>query len=517
MSTHFDTGFDNGEFIESVHLSQFAQPINDLESGAAHFRVATNDSGNYQVDFQTTANVDGHSIDILNAGQAICFKASHTSAANAELKVLINGSSVTHPIFLAGSPLRAGEISTDQIVEVIYNDTAVPRFDVAGMRTSQGLDDLGDVSLNSPSTGQTIRHNGSNFVNDSLQLDDVPGLSSAISSAGGNPTGALAQIDALNLSSGDMLTVNSSGEVARLPAGTDGHVLKMTSGVPAWGEDLGGGVDSGGLLTAGLVATGHHYESISSTSIKLRSSAFVPILDEYYLVRYIANHSTSVGQLDLAGARSNSQPHFCRAEETQTSIVHDIGFSSSGGGDYICDSLQRTRPIDFIWKANVTNQVEIVLGQDSLTYGAFTGTLLVYRLQSSVIPLGWGAFPTSNYSWLDDATETSPTVGGGAYRTISLDSSKTYLFVGNWTTGYCLCLVLKQGSNYWQLPPNSSSFNSVASSQLAWSGGTYYEYSYNGERGELIRHFTPPGTGSFELGCNFYNVASGCFYLKELG
>lgn len=517
MSTNFDTSFDNGEFIDSNHLSQYVDPINDLESGATHFRASTNDSGNYQVDFQNSANPNGHSLEVLTAGQKVVFKASHTCADNAELKVLVNGGFFSHPLFLAGTSIRAGEITSNQVVEAIYNDTTTPRFDVQGIRTSKQLSDITDVSLSSPTTGQTLRHDGTEFTNATIEIGDVDGLATAITNAGGTTTGHLQEIQALNLSQGDMLTTNASGEIVKLPLGTEGQVLKMTLGVPAWGEDLGGGGDAGAdIVAAGLVASGYQYENISSTSVQLRSSAFVPILDEHYLIRYFSNHTSSVSQLDLAGARTNGQDHYCRAEETGSSTSHDIGFSSSGGGDYLMDVEQRSRPVEFVWKANTTNEVEIVLGQPTLTYGEFTGTILVYRLRSKVAPLGWGAYSTG-FSWLENATNTGVQVGQGTYRQVTLDSSKTYAVVGNWTVGYTVALCLHQGGNYWRLPPNSSTFSTVSATQAAWSGATYNEAQGTAYKGGLIRYFTPPGTGVYGLGCSFYAIKNACFFLLEVG
>lgn len=513
MSTPFNTGFSNGETIETNHFTQYVNPINDLESGASHFRVATNSSGTYQVNFLTSANPEGHAIDSLSAGQMIVFKASHNSPDNAQLKVSTNSGEATHPLFMGGVQINQGEITSDQIVTCIFNDTSPPRFDVVGVRGFNNLGELTDVALSSPSASQVLRYDGNNFVNATLAINDVDDLNNQIVSAGGTTTGHLTELQALTLSEGDMLTTNSGGEIVRLPAGAEGHVLKMTSGVPAWGEDLGGG----DLLHAGLVATGYRYENIASTSDDLRSSAFTPIAGRSYLIRYLANHSTSTSQLDVPGAIANDVSHFCQAEETGSSTVYNIGLSSPQASAYPFSSPQRCRPIEFVWTAPNSNEVEIVLGQPTLLHGGFTGTIHVYQLRSKVTPLGWGFFSTT-YSWLEDKTNTNSTVGGGAYRTgLSLDSSKTYAFVGCWLEGYSASLCLRQGSNFWRLPPDSSTFSSVTSTQAAWNGATYYgNASRNLIKGEIVRYFSPPNTGTFDLGCNFFAITNGCFFLAEL-
>ena len=515
MSTAFVTVFGSGDLIEPDHVKQFAQPVNDLESGATLFRAATNDSGNYQVDFQASANPDGHSIESLVAGQMILFKASHNSPAAAQLKVLVEGGSgsETHPLFFGGSQIGAGEIRQDQIVAVVFNNTTTPQFDVVGIRGAGSLNELGDSSISSPATGEVLRYDGTNFVNEVLEMGDVNGLPAAIASAGGSTTGHLSELQALSLSEGDMLIANSSGELTKLAPGSEGYVLTITSGVPAWGESVGGGGD---WLTRELVAFGTRYVDITSTSQDLRSSAFTPVSGRQYLIRWIANHSASVDQLDLAAGISNSQPHFCRAEETGSSTNHDIGFASGNAYDYPITESHRTRTHEFVWTATTSNEVEIVLGQPSLDYGEFTGTMLVYEVRDEATNLGWGAFGTG-YRWLQDPSTTSAILSGGAYKSgVSLDSSKTYAFVGRWCKGYAIKLILKQGTDYWHLPPDSDTWATASASDNSRADGIYFESSNSSQRGEFIRLFSPPSTGTFELGCCLYAIEKGCFWLIEL-
>jgi hypothetical protein len=186
MSTQFDTGFSdaNNDIIEAEHVKQFADPINELESGAALFRVASNDSGAYSVDFTTAANPNGHSINSLSQGQVIVFKASHNSPANATLKVLRNDSpgSETHPLFLGDAQAGDGDILADQMVIVVFNNTTTPRFDVVGISSGGGsLAELDDVMLTgTPAPGQILRYNGSEFTNETMVISDVSGLQDAL-------------------------------------------------------------------------------------------------------------------------------------------------------------------------------------------------------------------------------------------------------------------------------------------------------------------------------------------------
>ena len=49
MSTHFETDFDDSgdDTIHAIHVTQYAQPIKDLESGKAFYRVASGTGAPY--------------------------------------------------------------------------------------------------------------------------------------------------------------------------------------------------------------------------------------------------------------------------------------------------------------------------------------------------------------------------------------------------------------------------------------------------------------------------------------
>ena len=87
---------------------------------------------------------------------------------------------------------------------VPVSDGGTGAFDPAGARTNLGLDIGSDVQA----------HGG--------LLDSLQGLSSS-------------------LAEGDILIVDANGLPTRLSAGSEGDILKIVSGVPAWGEDIGGG------------------------------------------------------------------------------------------------------------------------------------------------------------------------------------------------------------------------------------------------------------------------------------
>ncbi len=123
----------DGDIIEAVHVNQFTPPVNDLESGAALFRVATTNSGNYVVDFQASSNPDGHFLESLSQGQVVIFKADADSSAEAELEITLEGGSESHPLYRGHEPIAEGDIKADQIVMAVYNETSTPRFDLLGV------------------------------------------------------------------------------------------------------------------------------------------------------------------------------------------------------------------------------------------------------------------------------------------------------------------------------------------------------------------------------------------------
>lgn len=518
MSTNFDTSFSQGDIVLPSYVKQYAQPINDLESGASFYRQATDSSGAYLVDFRSATNPGGHSISSLTEGQVLVFKASHDCPSGATITVETDLGTVSNvPIYHGDQQVGQGLIASDQMVTVVYNNTTTPRFDILGLQGSITLDDLSGCTVSSPASGEVLRHNGTEFENAQLEIDDVKDLNASLASAGGSPTGNLADIQALNLSQGDMLIADSGGQFTKLPAGNNGQILKLSSGNPTWIDDAGG-ASNPGLYLDGLVAYGYHYEEITSTSTVLRTSGFIPQVGETYLISYLSNHTSSVSSLNLPSARSNGQDHYCRAEETGSSTVHNIGFSGSGGGNYDCAIVQRCRPIEFFWTATTSNEVEIALGQPTLSYGEFTGTLHVYKLRPEVSVLGWGKYRAGGNSWLEDTQNWGTSVGSGAYKSgFSLDATKTYCFIGQWTHGFTVTLCLKQGTDYWRLPPDSNTFEVVTSTQQsAWAGSTYFEQNQANVKGNLVRYFTPPSTGTFEIGVALFDVRDCAFLLLEV-
>ena len=155
MSTKFIDNFDDDgtHVIEAEHVKQYAEPVNDLESGKAFYRVATGTGNPYQVSFRKVDSTGGkgHYIEPttgsdapLSAGQMVVFKANVSSpSGGASLSLLLEDgssgvSSGNIPLNVADNQVDEDQIKAGQIIVAIYNDTSTPRFDVVGVSVESG-------------------------------------------------------------------------------------------------------------------------------------------------------------------------------------------------------------------------------------------------------------------------------------------------------------------------------------------------------------------------------------------
>lgn len=131
MPTSLNTSFVNGDVIDVDHVKQFAEPLNDLESGAAIYRVDSGTANAYQVDF---SDVDENGLAAYTPGLLINFKAGNANTGASTLTVVGTGGTLAAiPIKKTGSAdLSAGDIKAGQLISVIYNDENGGRFELVG-------------------------------------------------------------------------------------------------------------------------------------------------------------------------------------------------------------------------------------------------------------------------------------------------------------------------------------------------------------------------------------------------
>ncbi|MEK7101198.1 MAG: hypothetical protein AAB921_03815, partial [Patescibacteria group bacterium] len=114
--------------------------------------------------------------------------------------------------------------------------------------SNNSIEDLSDVASMTEAFGNLLAWTGSAWSNIAtstlgLAISDTTGVLSQ--SRGGTGISSY--------TSGDILYVDNSGDLAVLPKGTNGQVLKLTGGLPAWGTDITSG--GGGGATAWSTTT----------------------------------------------------------------------------------------------------------------------------------------------------------------------------------------------------------------------------------------------------------------------
>jgi len=206
-----DSTIANGDVIEAVHITQMFSILADLEDGQAFFRDDVGSANAYQVNFNGSPS-NKNQFTAYKKGMLVVFKAANANTGASTLQVVgPSGALSAIPLTKGGNALIAGEIVANQMLLAVYNDAAGGRFDLVGVAGASNLDGLSDVAISSPTSGQVVRHNGSNFVNANLTASDMPtGIDAARIGGGavsntefgyldGVTSAIQTQLDALNL------------------------------------------------------------------------------------------------------------------------------------------------------------------------------------------------------------------------------------------------------------------------------------------------------------------------------
>ena len=257
MATPFDTSFNNGDVIQPSHVKQYAAPINaleaEIESKGQPNGLASLDATGKVPASQLPASGGGgaNSLDDLTdvavssptSGQVLKHNGAefvNSALAASDVPNLDAGkiTSGTLPIARGGTGatsagaaltnLGAAAASHTHSISDVTNlqtsldakqstsekgaaggyaslgiDGKVPasQLPASGGGGADSLDDLTDVVISSPSSGQVLRHNGTEFVNASLGAGDMPsGIDASKLGSGSVSNAELAYLDGVTSS-----------------------------------------------------------------------------------------------------------------------------------------------------------------------------------------------------------------------------------------------------------------------------------------------------------------------------
>lgn len=231
MPTDFTTTFGYGDTIQDTHVSQYASPVNQLETGASYYAEDAGSTDSYAV---TLAPVP----DAYTAGMMVNFKANTANTGAATLNC--NGLGAQAIKKHGSAALDTGDIAAGQIVAVIYDGTNFQMQTAAA--SAANLDDLADVNAPSPSDGDLLSF-------DSGTSKWVP--------RGGN-LDSVSDVDASSPSDGDVLHYSSgSGHWESGPPVTAPFYppdVPPSTPDPADDEFSGASLDTAGTRFSGAIA-----------------------------------------------------------------------------------------------------------------------------------------------------------------------------------------------------------------------------------------------------------------------
>ena len=162
--------FSNGDVVEASHVAEMHAPIQNLERGAAFYAGTTGGSSTAY-----SATLSPAPDNPYQAGMIVNFKIhADNTAGSPDVTLNVNGVGAKPILKGGGDSLAAGDLKAGQMASVVYDSASGGAFKLVGGSSVGDLDDLTDVAISSPSTGQVVRYNGSQFVNANLAAGDMP-------------------------------------------------------------------------------------------------------------------------------------------------------------------------------------------------------------------------------------------------------------------------------------------------------------------------------------------------------
>ena len=262
MATPFDTSFNNGDVIQPAHVKQYAAPINALETaieskGQSNGLASLDGTGKVpasQLPAAGATNLDALTdVAITSPASGQVIKHNGTEFVNSALAAAdvpnLDAAKITSgtlPVARGGTGATTAAAARTALGAAAASHTH-PISDVTNLQTSldakqstsekganngyasldgtgkvpasqlpatgaTNLDALTDVAITSPTSGQVIKHNGTQFVNSALSASDISSGTLPVANGGtGASTAANARTN-LDVPSNAALTSGLAGK-----------------------------------------------------------------------------------------------------------------------------------------------------------------------------------------------------------------------------------------------------------------------------------------------------------------
>lgn len=250
MSTSFNTNFDDSgdDIISAEHVKQFAAPVNALETeillkqdadekGVANGYASLDATGKVpssQLPAPGATNLDALTdVAISSPASGQVLKHNGTQFVNATLAA---GDLPSHTHAIADVTNLQTSLDAKQETSEKGAANGYAGLDATGKVPSSqlpatgatNLDDLTDVSITSPASGQVLRHNGTSFVNATLSPSDVGAAAASHSHPISDVTNLQTSLDAKQATS----QKNAANGYAGLDAGSKLVASQMSEVMP---------------------------------------------------------------------------------------------------------------------------------------------------------------------------------------------------------------------------------------------------------------------------------------------